>query len=170
MRRRQPGAARGGRHAARPRQTYNPAPPAAATMIFEVGFRGHPNVRPLHRTTIEVTTDACLTPAGDCIVGVGADCGCAGLPDALKAALRDGRSRVRITLIAGGREYSVTGRGDPRLELSHPSDIVARRSSFACPRTLAVECDGSAAGVPPEMAAALRAPGARGAMRIEAPA
>lgn len=139
-------------------------------MIFEVGFRGHPNVRPLHRTTIEVTTERGLTPAGDCIVGVGADCGCAGLPDGLKAALRDAHTRVRITLIAGGREYSVSGRGDPRLALSHPSDIVARRSSFACPRTLAVECDGSAAGVPPEMAAALREPGARGVMRIEAPA
>lgn len=139
-------------------------------MIFEVGFRGHPNVRPLHRTTIEVTAERGLTPAGDCIVGVGADCGCAGLPAPLKAALRDGRSRVRITLIAGGIEHAVTGRGDPRLELSHPSDIVARRSRFACPRTLAVGCDGSAADVPRAMAAALRSPGARGVMRIEAPA
>ena len=139
-------------------------------MMFEVGFRGHPNVRSLHRTTIEVTTEPGLTPAGDCIIGVGADCGCAGLPDSLKAALRDGRSRVRVTLIAGGIEYSVSGRGDPRLELSHPSDIVVRRSAFACPRTLAVECDGSAAEAPRAMAAALASHGARGTMRIEAPA
>ena len=140
-------------------------------MIFEVGFRGHPNVRSLHRTTIEVTTEPALTPAGDCIVGVGADCGCDGLPGGLKEALRDGRSRVRITLEAGGLEYEVSGRGDPRLELSHPRDIVIRRSSFACPRTLAVGCDGSASEVPRAMIAALSGGrGARGVLRIEAPA
>lgn len=139
-------------------------------MIHEVAFRGHPNVRSLHRTTIEVTTARSLTPAGDCIVGVGADCGCAGLPDRLKAALRGGRTRVRITLLAGGQEYVVEGRGDPRLALSHPEDIVVRRSSFACPRTLAVGCDGAASDVPRAMASYLSSPNARGVLRIEAPA
>lgn len=135
--------------------------------MHEVEFRGHPNVRSLHRSTIEVTTARTLTPAGDCIVGVGASHGCAGLPGALKAALRDGRSRVRVTLLAGGLEYAVSGRGDPRLALSHPDDIVVRRSSFACPRTLAVGCDGSASEVPREMVSYLSGSGARGALRIE---
>ena len=138
-------------------------------MMHEVAFLGHPNVRSLHRSTIEVTTARGLTPAGDCIVGVGASHGCAGLPGRLRAALRGGRPRVRITLLAGGLEYAVTGRGDPSLALSHQEDIVVRRSAFVCPRTLAVECDGSASGVPREMASYLSGPGARGVLRIEVP-
>lgn len=136
-------------------------------MMFEVGFRGHENIRSLHRATIEVTTSPDLTPAGDCIVGVGADCGCAGLPRRLKEALRDGAARVRVTLAAGGLEYAVQGSGHEGLALSHPDDMVVRRSMFTCPRTLAVGCSGSASSVPRPMAEALRSPSARGVLRIE---
>ena len=86
-----------------------PVSPAAA-VITGVGFRGYPNVRPPRRATIEVTTDLGMAPAGGRIVGVGAECGCVGLPGPLKAALRDGRSRVRITLAAGGRPCPVVRR------------------------------------------------------------
>ena len=149
--------------------TYNGLllPRRLAAMMFEVGFRGHENVRSLHRTTIEVTTAPGLTPAGDCIVGVGADCGCAGLPQPLRRALRDAAARVRVTLIAGGQEYAVQGRGHGALSLSHPTDMVIRRSAFTCPRTLAVGCDGSASAVPRPMVEALQSPSARGVLRIE---
>lgn len=160
-----------GRRSRRPRprrrQTYNAPAGQPRRMMFEVGFRGHENVRSMHRGTIEVTTSPGLTPAGDCIVGVGADCGCAGLPQDLKGALRDGAARVRVTLIAGGLEYCVQGRGHSGLSLSHRGDMVVRRSTFTCPRTLAVGCDGSAATVPRPMVRALQSRLARGTLRIE---
>lgn len=136
-------------------------------MIFEVGFWGHRNVRSLHGSTIEVTTSTSLTPAGDCIIGVGADCGCAGLPKGLKGALRNRAARVRLTIGAGAHSYSVMGAGDPALALSHPHDLVMRRSAFTCPRTLAVGCGGSASSIPRPLVEALQRPDTRGVLRID---
>jgi len=48
---------------------------------------GHPNVRALHPTTFEVTTEPSLSPAGDCIIGVCADRGASDLNPDLKTLL-----------------------------------------------------------------------------------
>lgn len=137
-------------------------------MRFEVRFRGHPCVRSTHGSTVEITGSADLTPAGDCIVGVSASCGCAGLPGPLKKVLRDGSSRVRLKISAGPHEFSFEGRGSPALELSDPRDMVMRTSTHACPRTLAVACTRASDSVPRAMVAALQDPDARGALAIEA--
>lgn len=137
-------------------------------MRFEVRFRGHPCVRSTHGSTVEITRGGSLTPAGDCIVGVSASCGCAGLPGPLKEALRDPSSRVRLTLSAGPHEFSFEGRGSPALELSDPRDMVMRTSTHACPRTLAVSCTRASDSVPRAMVAALQKRGARGTLAIEA--
>ncbi|ABK77621.1 uncharacterized protein conserved in archaea [Cenarchaeum symbiosum A] len=135
--------------------------------MFEIGFRGHANVRSLHRSTIEITREDELGVAGDCIVGVGADCGCSGLPEQMKQKLRDPGSRVRCTILASGMSHAVTGRGHAGLELSHADDIVVRMSGFVCPRTLAVGCDGASDSVPRKMVRALQDPSCRGTLRIE---
>ena len=136
-------------------------------MIYAVPFRGHPNIRSTHRTTTEITTDDALSVRGDCIVGVSAGCGCAGLPEDMKAALRDPHARVRVTILVGGREFVITGRGDPGLALEHPTDMVIRKSAFTCPRTLAVGCDAASIDIPREMIMDLRA-GAEGVLRVAA--
>lgn len=124
-------------------------------------------MRALHPRTIEVTRSRALTPAGDCVVGVGASCACAGLPEALKARLRDARAVVSVEIAVGGLSFGLRGRGDPALALSDGQDIVLRRSSYACPRTLAVGCDAASDSVPREMVRALRDPGARARLSIE---
>lgn len=136
-------------------------------MIYAVPFRGHPNIRSTHRTTTEITTDDSLSVRGDCIVGVSAGCGCAGLPGRLKAALRDPDTRVRVTIRVGGREFAITGRGDPGLALEHPTDMVIRKSAFTCPRTLAVGCDAASIDIPREMVMDLRA-GSEGVLQVAA--
>lgn len=136
-------------------------------MRFRVEFRGHPCVRSTHGATVELTGSGSLTPAGDCIVGVSASCGCAGLPDPLKRRLRES-SRVRLTLSAGGREFSFEGRGSPGLALSDPRDMVMRTSLHECPRTLAVGCTRASDSVPRSMVRHLQDPGSRGALLIEA--
>ena len=126
-------------------------------MIHTISFRGHPNIRATHKTTIEITVDHSLSVRGDCIVGVSAGCGCAGLPDDLKMALRNPATRVRVTISVGGNEFVITGRGDPNIVLEHPTDIVIRKSGFTCPRTLAVGCDVASTDMPRQMVRDLRA-------------
>lgn len=137
-------------------------------MRFEVEFLGHPCVRSAHRTTLELTRSGSLTPAGDCIVGVSASRGCAGLPDSLKARLREPGARVRLSLSAGPHEWSFEGRGGPQLRLSDPDDIVARTSDYVCPRTLAVGCTRAADSVPRVLVRLLQDPATRGVLAIEA--
>ena len=136
-------------------------------MRFEIAFFGHENVRALHEKTIEVTRDGALTPAGDCVVGVGASCACSGLPDALKARLREASAEVRVEIAVDGMAFAVRGRGDPSLALSDTRDIVVRKSSYACPRTLAVRCDAASDSMPREMVRALREAGTRATLSIE---
>lgn len=137
-------------------------------MEFEIGFRGHENVRLLHSTTIEVTAEEGLTPRGDCILGVGASCACAGLPGGLKRRMRDPGAELSFLFSVGGLGFEVRGRGDPGLSLTHPTDLVVRRSGFVCPRTAAVRCDAASDSVPREMAGLLRDPRQRGTLVISA--
>ena len=132
-----------------------------------VTFRGHPMVRSTHPTTIEVTTEDHLTPRGDCIVGVGASSGCAQLGLELKEGLRREGSRVTITLFVGPYNFEVKAEGDPRLELSHPRDIVIRRSNYASDRTVAVRANAAARDIPREIVRQLREPKTVGRLEIE---
>ena len=120
-------------------------------MVHTLLFYGHPNVRSTHRTTTEITTDPHLSVRGDCIVGVLADSGCATLPDTLKKDLRNPDSCVLISIRVGKTRFDITGRGDARLTLTHPHDIVIRKSTFVCPRTLAVGCDMASVDMPRSM-------------------
>jgi hypothetical protein len=132
-----------------------------------VGFRGHPMVRSTHPTTIEITTDDRLTEKGDCIIGVGAARGCAELGEEVKEGLRRKDSLVTIRITAGGKEFRVHARGDPRLDLSHPHDMVIRRSDFVSDRTLAIHADAAAKDIPRDLIRLLRDPATAGRLEIE---
>jgi hypothetical protein len=142
--------------------------PALGRAVKEsIEFRGHPMVRSTHPTTIEITTENRLTERGDCIVGVGAAKGCAELGDEVKEGLRRKDSHVTIRILAGGKEFQVHARGDPRLQLSHPHDMVIRRSDFVSDRTLAVHADAAAKDIPREMVRVLRDPAVIGRIEVE---
>jgi hypothetical protein len=135
-------------------------------LVESVTFSGHPSVRSLHPTTIEVTTDEFLTENGDCIIGVGASKGCASLDGRVKEGLRQKGSAVTLRLIVGALSFVVSASGDPRLELSHEHDIVIRRSDFTSDRTLAILADASAKDIPREMVNLLRNPKTTGRLEI----
>jgi hypothetical protein len=130
-------------------------------------FRGHPMVRSLHPTTIEITTEEHLTPAGDCIIGVGANKGCTQLSRGVREALRKNGALVRIAVVVQGEEFSVSARGDPRLSLTDPRDMVIRRSEFVSDRTLALGASAAARDIPRSMVALLKDPGVEGRLEIE---
>ena len=121
-----------------------------------ITFHGHPMVTALHPTTIEITTEDYLSRRGDCIVGVGAERGCAGLGEAVKAAIRRESSQIILHLVVGTQSFAVRARGDPRLTLTHPHDIVVRKSDFISDRTIAVSASHASKDIPRSMVATLR--------------
>ena len=136
-------------------------------MRFEISFHGHKNVRSLHPKSIEITTDSDLTVNGDCIVGVGASCGCLGIPEKMKKLLQDPQSEVTCTILVGEHSYKITGRGSEKLSLKNPHDIVIRKSNFTCPRTLSIGCDTASDSIPRQIIKALQNPETEGIFRIE---
>uniref|UniRef100_A0A7C1NYD9 DUF371 domain-containing protein n=1 Tax=Thermofilum pendens TaxID=2269 RepID=A0A7C1NYD9_THEPE len=107
--------------------------------------RGHPNIKALHRTTLEITKDDYVTPRGDCIIAVGASKAASELCDELKRAIRSGGY---VTLILILRPHNlvevVRGVGAPTLTLEDPRSIVVRKSSFTDTRTIAIRSDKAA--------------------------
>jgi hypothetical protein len=110
-------------------------------VVDKLTARGHESILATHRNTFEITTDAHLTQQGDCVVAVAADKGVRDLSDELKKVLRKTSSKLTIVLQAGQEREVVEALGNPELALSHPRDIVVRKSSFVCNRTLAVKAN-----------------------------
>jgi hypothetical protein len=118
--------------------------------------RGHPRVRGTHPTTFEITVEDHLTHAGDCIIGVAAGCGAGGLPPSFREVLARDDAVLSTRLCAGDLRVEVHSLGSSAFTLSHPTDIVWRRSRFVCPRAVGILSDHTAATLPRELIALLR--------------
>lgn len=118
---------------------------------------GHENVRATHESTIEVTTDDWLTPAGDCIVGIEADSAPSSFDDAFVAAAQSVDATITLELEADGAVDRTRGRGDPQLTFASDRCLIARTSSSVGDRTVLVEADTAAAGLDRDFVSALQA-------------
>lgn len=123
--------------------------------------RGHPNITARHKTAMEITCEEHLNKTGDCIIAVGADRGLKHFPQSFKKLARSDRAEITLTLEVGGIKEVITGRGHSALSFEHPGDIVVRKSTFTCPRTLIVKADKAAIDIPREMVEMLHNPEAR---------
>ena len=112
-------------------------------VVETIVARGHPRIKARHPTTLMITKDEEVGPRGDCIVAVAADKGARDLSEALKRAIRAGR-KLRITLEVRGIKEVVHGLGHPALTLTHPTDLVIRKSGFICGRTFTIYADKAA--------------------------
>lgn len=106
--------------------------------------RGHESILATHKSTFEITKDTHLTRRGDCVVAVAADKGVGDLSDEVKRILRKKGSKLTIVLQAGEEREVVESWGCPELVLSHPGDMVIRKSSFVSDRTLSVRANKAA--------------------------
>jgi len=113
-------------------------------VVEKVSAHGHGSIRATHRSTFEITMDVQVTQRGECIVAVAADSGVSGLSEELKEILRKANSKLTIVLQAGQESEVVEASGSPELTFGHPRDVVVRRSSFVCNRTLAVRANKAA--------------------------
>ncbi|MDD1695758.1 MAG: DUF371 domain-containing protein [Methanoregula sp.] len=110
--------------------------------------RGHPLVLGNHPTTFEVTREDHLTKNGNCIMGISADKGCAGLSAAFKKVLSHDDAVLVTRLTSENVTVEVKSRGSSRFTLDHPTDMVWRRSSFVCGRTIGIMSDHVAVTLP----------------------
>jgi hypothetical protein len=117
--------------------------------------RGHPLVLGNHPTTFEVTREDHLTKYGNCIIGIAADTGCTGLSPVFKRMLSHDDSVLFTRLSCDGVTVEVKSKGSSLFTLDHPTDIVWRRSSFVCGRTIGINSDHVAADLPKALIANL---------------
>ncbi|MGF3522737.1 MAG: DUF371 domain-containing protein [Candidatus Bathyarchaeia archaeon] len=108
-----------------------------------IGY-GHTNVLAMHKTTVEFTKEAHLSKNGDCILVVKADKALADLSSQFKEKLRQPNSRLIVTIEVDDLKEQITAKGSPNLSLTHPTDIVIRKSDYTSTRTLAIHADKAA--------------------------
>lgn len=119
---------------------------------------GHKLIRSTHGTTLEVTKDRTLTARGDCIIAVGADKGAADLSESFKRSAIRADAGITITIEADNIVETVRAKGDPKLTFTDPEEIVVRKSTYTCGRTIAVKADKAAANLSRDLVRKLQKP------------
>lgn len=113
-------------------------------MIFKIRTKGHRNVTSHHKSTFEITRDEEIGPTADCIIGVDMDRTMSDFPDELKELIADSKTRIIVELETENGHDEIVGWGHEDLTLTHPTDIVIRKSDYTCPRTLMIRADKAA--------------------------
>ena len=113
-------------------------------MNFKIRAKGHKNVLSMHKSTFEITKDKDLSLAGDCIIGLDIDKSMEDFPKEFKEKLANDETKVIIELKTPNASDKIEGFGHHDLTLSHPTDIVCRKSTFVCSRTLMIKSDKAA--------------------------
>jgi hypothetical protein len=119
---------------------------------------GHGNILAIHKATVEITKETHLSRSGDCIIAVGANKGMDALSLKFKENLRKDDAKIIILVEAGGVAEIINACGSSRLILAHLTDIVIRKSSYICSRTLAIHADKSADELSRDLVKKLRNP------------
>lgn len=119
---------------------------------------GHENILATHKTTLEITKESQLSKRGDCIIAVAATKALADLSPEFKESLLKEKAKITITIEAGETSETVNAAGSPRLILTHPKNIVVRKSNYICARTLAIRADKAACELSRNLAEKLKNP------------
>ena len=113
-------------------------------MNFKIMAKGHENVLSLHKSTFEITKDKDLSLSGDCIIGLDIDKSMDDFPEEFKEMLANDDTKVIVELKTPNASDTIEGYGHHDLTLSHPTDIVCRKSTFVCSRTLMIKSNKAA--------------------------
>ena len=111
---------------------------------------GHHNILCTHDSTIELTKDKTLTRKGNCILGVNASKACFDLNPELKELIKKGK-KVKITIKIENLIENFYGYGHKDLKLLDTKDIVFRKSTYTCNRTVLISCTKSSSDLNREL-------------------
>jgi hypothetical protein len=127
--------------------------------ITELIFaNGHKNIQATHKSTLEITKETRLSKRGDCVIAVAADKAMLDLSAKFKENLLKENVKITILIEAGEITEVASAYGSPRLILTHPTDIVVRKSSHVCSRTVAIQADKAAGDLSRRLVKKLRNP------------
>lgn len=116
---------------------------------------GHDLITAKHETTFEFTKDDFLTNRGDCIIAVGVK-GTKELSEDFKRLASIDSAIITVRMEVDGINEIAVGQGKRELKFNHPTDMVARKSSYICPRTLMIRSNKSASDFDREFIKRLR--------------
>jgi hypothetical protein len=119
---------------------------------------GHKNVQASHKTTLEITKEPNLSKTGNCVIAVSADKALADLSPMFKKIMCKNEARLTVLIETGRDVELVQASGNSRLVLTHPADIVIRKSDYVCSRTLAINADKAACDLPKRIVDKLKNP------------
>jgi hypothetical protein len=105
---------------------------------------GHENIQATHKTTFEVTKEVQLTRKGDCIIAISANKTMTDFSSDFKKNLRKENAKITVIIETEDIVEVVNALGSSRLILTHPTDMVVRKSNYICNRTLAIQADKAA--------------------------
>jgi hypothetical protein len=120
--------------------------------------RGHANVQSTHKTTFQITKEPFLSKRGDCVIAVDATKGAVDLSPEFKETARREKARVTVIIEVGSLKEVVKAQGSARLTFTHPNDLVVRKSSYVCGRTLAINADKAAKDLSRKLVEKLQSP------------
>jgi uncharacterized protein len=132
----------------------------------EIVFYGHSNILSLHPRTIEITKRHDLSLRGDCIIGVAANKSCRDLNEKVRTELKQVGAEVKMEIIVEDKSFHLDGLGAPHLSLLDEHDIVIRKSTFVCPRTLAINSSHASSDIPRSIIELLHEPDIKAIFRI----
>ena len=112
---------------------------------------GHKNITSSHESTLEFTTDSSISLRGDCIIGVSSSLCLRDIPKKFKDKIQKENSKIKIVIQIGEKKEEIIGYGNPDLQLSDSKAMIIRKSSFICPRTLAIKANKAACDIPRKM-------------------
>ncbi len=132
----------------------------------EIYAYGHKNVLSIHNTTIEITKNTNLSSKGDCIVAINATKACCDLKPELKKEIKSG-SKFLVTLRVDHLSDTFEGYGSKNLMLLDEEDMVFRKSTFVCDRTVLINCTKAAGDINRDLIERLTNPGNKLSITIE---
>ena len=113
-------------------------------MIFKIKTKGHKNVTSNHKSTFEITKDSEIGITADCIIGTDMDKSMLDFPQDFKDEIANSNSQIKVIFDSENGHDEIVGFGHENLSLTHPTDIVCRKSDYICSRTLMIKADKSA--------------------------
>ena len=119
---------------------------------------GHENIQAIHPSTLMFTKDKHVSETGDCIVAIALDKAVADLSPEFKNKLKNPKAKLTILIEADGLKEQINASGSPKLILSHPTDMVVRKSDYICNRTLAINADKASKELPRALVEKLKDP------------
>jgi hypothetical protein len=111
-----------------------------------------------HPTTFEITKHAQLSKRGDCVIAVQATKGLADFSTEFRNLCKRDEARIIVQLKAAGIVESIEGRGSCGLTLSHPAEMVGRKSTYLSDRTIMIRADRAACDINRDLVYELQSP------------